>query len=260
MDDETLKIMLAKKNTGPSNASQKVCHQFLKAIEQKRWGWLWECPNGGSRCPYRHALPPDYVFKDAKKDKVEERTLEEILEEERSKLTGGVKVTPDTYTVWYEKIKKKKEEELQKNSKSREKALKAGQVKMTGREWFSQEGYKEEDDGEGSDGDDVDLMALLKSKKKEEEETDAENARLAEELNKAVEEELAQTAKENEAPLETTTGPDDPPKGTQKADDLADLPPIDNNESVPVVILENVDTSLFTENLDDIPDEFSDDE
>lgn len=54
----------------------------MKAIETKKYGWFWECPAGGDKCQYRHALPQGYVFQSTKKkEKVETRPLEEILEE-----------------------------------------------------------------------------------------------------------------------------------------------------------------------------------
>eukprot|EP01115_Flamella_aegyptia_P002870 TRINITY_DN1425_c0_g1_i5.p1 TRINITY_DN1425_c0_g1~~TRINITY_DN1425_c0_g1_i5.p1 ORF type:complete len:218 (+),score=66.34 TRINITY_DN1425_c0_g1_i5:61-714(+) len=31
-----------------------VCKYFLEAIEQKKYGWFWECPNGGDKCQYMH--------------------------------------------------------------------------------------------------------------------------------------------------------------------------------------------------------------
>jgi len=253
-DDETLKRMLAKKNTQPANASEKVCRQFLKAIEDKRWGWFWVCPNGGDKCPYKHALPQGYVFKDKKAEKVETRTLEDVLEEERANLgSGGTKVTPETFAIWYEKIKAQKEAAAQKNKDSRQKALKSG-ARMTGREVLSQADFVDPD-ADGSDGDEIDLVALRREKLKEEEALDEENARMAVELNKAVEEELAETARERELNGEPAPIDDEleTPKPTPTKDE-----PVDVKE--PEAVLENVDTSLFTENIEDIPDDFSDDD
>ena len=52
-----------------------------------RFGWFWECPNGGEKCQYRHALPPGFVLKSQKKAmdeaaKANTITLEEFLEVE----------------------------------------------------------------------------------------------------------------------------------------------------------------------------------
>jgi hypothetical protein len=61
-----------------------VCKYFLEAIEQKKYGWFWGCPNGGDACMYVHCLPPGFVLKTQKKDdeeEVETQPIEEILEE-----------------------------------------------------------------------------------------------------------------------------------------------------------------------------------
>lgn len=64
----------------------QICKYFIDAIEQQKYGWFWECPNGGEKCMYVHALPPGYVLKKKKTDEdeeVEEPTpLEEIIEEQ----------------------------------------------------------------------------------------------------------------------------------------------------------------------------------
>ena len=39
-----------------------TCQYFLEAVEKNLYGWLWECPNGGDKCVYTHALPPGYVL------------------------------------------------------------------------------------------------------------------------------------------------------------------------------------------------------
>lgn len=40
------------------------CNNFIEAVEKNLYGWLWECPNGGDKCKYTHALPPGYVLKE----------------------------------------------------------------------------------------------------------------------------------------------------------------------------------------------------
>jgi hypothetical protein len=64
----------------------QICKYFLDAVEKSLYGWFWECPNGGEKCMYRHALPPGYVLKrDQKKaDEGPVITLEELIEEEVS--------------------------------------------------------------------------------------------------------------------------------------------------------------------------------
>ena len=52
-----------------------------------RFGWFWECPNGGEKCQYRHALPAGFVLKSQRKaledaEKANTISLEEFLEVE----------------------------------------------------------------------------------------------------------------------------------------------------------------------------------
>ena len=62
----------------------QVCKHFLQAIEKGLYGWFWNCPNGGDKCIYRHALPPGFVFKKTKSDNDDEGTItiEELVEQE----------------------------------------------------------------------------------------------------------------------------------------------------------------------------------
>lgn len=62
----------------------QVCKHFLHAIEKGIYGWFWECPSGGDKCIYRHALPPGFVFKKAMKEEEEEEviSMEELVEKE----------------------------------------------------------------------------------------------------------------------------------------------------------------------------------
>ncbi len=41
----------------------QICKYFLDAVENSKYGWFWQCPNGGKNCMYRHALPPGFVLK-----------------------------------------------------------------------------------------------------------------------------------------------------------------------------------------------------
>lgn len=31
-----------------------TCLHFLEAVEDEKFGWRWECKQGGDKCPYRH--------------------------------------------------------------------------------------------------------------------------------------------------------------------------------------------------------------
>ena len=101
-----------------------VCKFFLDAIEKELYGWFWTCPNGGSTCKYRHALPPGFVFK-TKRQREEEQAAKlageqedvdigELIEIERAKLpnTGLTKVTADTFKAWKEARDKRKLAEM----------------------------------------------------------------------------------------------------------------------------------------------------
>uniref|UniRef100_A0A1I7YK46 Zinc finger CCCH domain-containing protein 15 homolog n=1 Tax=Steinernema glaseri TaxID=37863 RepID=A0A1I7YK46_9BILA len=122
-----------------TNQTDIVCKYFLEAVENNKYGWFWECPNG-SKCIYRHALPPGYVLKKERKkmeelQKQEEISLEELIEKERSALSAQnlVKVTLETFIAW-------------KKKKIREKKQKAAESEKQKRTNFKS-GKQEEDDG-----------------------------------------------------------------------------------------------------------------
>jgi len=100
-------VVNRKINNKPT--SNKECNFFLKAIEEKKYGYFWECPNG-ENCIYRHALPPDYVFKSDKKEVLVTKSLDEIIEERRAGLNheGGTPVNEITFNAWKEKKKLEK--------------------------------------------------------------------------------------------------------------------------------------------------------
>ena len=69
------------------SASGRRTHIGLTFKFVFRFGWFWECPNGGEKCQYRHALPPGFVLKSQKKAaeeaaKANTISLEEFLEVE----------------------------------------------------------------------------------------------------------------------------------------------------------------------------------
>jgi len=276
-DENTLRQILRKKELGrPVNASAQVCKHFVAAIEANRWGWFWECPNGNTKCIYRHALPPDYVLKkDKKKDAIETRSLEAVLEEERANLTGtGVKVTPETFAAWKEKIRKQKEKDAKKAGQQRQQELKSGKARMTGREIMESGSSNYQEDSGSDDG--IDIAKLKKEKEAQETAMDEENAKIAAELAKEVEEEFQRDAAESknnkieiygeELPKEILTH-----NGnviTNKSNNVNNNNNNNNNNntnttsnSTPIV-LAGVDVSLFgAEEGAEIEDvEFSDDE
>eukprot|EP01115_Flamella_aegyptia_P002867 TRINITY_DN1425_c0_g1_i1.p2 TRINITY_DN1425_c0_g1~~TRINITY_DN1425_c0_g1_i1.p2 ORF type:complete len:208 (+),score=67.24 TRINITY_DN1425_c0_g1_i1:672-1295(+) len=115
-----------------------VCKYFLEAIEQKKYGWFWECPNGGDKCQYMHSLPPGFVLKQPKKqeEEVEVQPIEEIIEEARSKLTVRTPLTLELFLKWKEDKKKRREEEQKANREKRDQEVKTGKIMRSGREMF----------------------------------------------------------------------------------------------------------------------------
>jgi hypothetical protein len=49
-DDAKLKDVVGKKHGSQKIANQTdiICKYFLDAIENGKYGWFWECPNGGT--------------------------------------------------------------------------------------------------------------------------------------------------------------------------------------------------------------------
>ncbi|KAF3670929.1 Zinc finger CCCH domain-containing protein 11 [Capsicum annuum] len=112
-----------------------VCKYFLEAVEKKQYGWFWVCPNGGKECHYRHALPPGYILKSQMKALLQEEAdkmpIEEEIDEQRAKLTSSTPLTTDLFMEW----KKKKMEEREANL-AKERADRAKNDRMSGRELF----------------------------------------------------------------------------------------------------------------------------
>lgn len=72
------------------NQTSIVCKYFIDAVENSKYGWFWECPNG-EKCIYRHALPEGYILKKDRKKmeelkKLDEISLEELIEKEVIKI------------------------------------------------------------------------------------------------------------------------------------------------------------------------------
>lgn len=141
---------IAKDNI--NKPTEIVCKYFLDAIESRKYGWFWDCPNG-DKCIYRHALPPGFVLK--KKETAEERaereayekehalTIEDFLETERHKL--GKELTPvteETFKKWKEERKLKEKDEKIAEAQRKKDAydnFKAGMksgIAFSGRELF----------------------------------------------------------------------------------------------------------------------------
>ncbi|KAL7092031.1 hypothetical protein ACP275_12G140200 [Erythranthe tilingii] len=127
-----------------------VCKHFLEAVEKKQYGWFWVCPNGGKECQYRHALPPGYILKSQMKALLEEESnkipIEEEIENQRAKVTTTTPMTPELFMQW----KKKKVEEREAGLAA-QRADRAKNDRMSGRELFLSDASLFIDDAEAYD-------------------------------------------------------------------------------------------------------------
>ncbi|KAG1337971.1 zinc finger CCCH domain-containing protein 11 [Cocos nucifera] len=136
-DQETLEKVVESKNKeyNQNKPTEIVCKYFLEAVEKKQYGWFWVCPNGGKDCHYRHALPPGYVLKSQMKALLEEETekisIEEEIENQRAKVAASTPLTPELFMQW----KKKKMEEREAGLAA-QRAERAKNDRMSGRELF----------------------------------------------------------------------------------------------------------------------------
>ncbi|KAI8834924.1 hypothetical protein BJ741DRAFT_608649 [Chytriomyces cf. hyalinus JEL632] len=135
-DAKLAEVVGSKQDASNTNLpTEIVCKFFLDAIDNQKYGWFWECPNGNKSCKYRHALPPGYVLK--KKETEAERrereahekenaiTIEDFLDTERHNL--GPNLTPineDTFHKWKADRKAKQAEEEDKKAKDKAEAFK----------------------------------------------------------------------------------------------------------------------------------------
>ncbi|XP_067626575.1 zinc finger CCCH domain-containing protein 15 homolog [Eurosta solidaginis] len=156
-DDAKLKEVVDKKHSAEKKrpTTDIICKYFLEAVEKSKYGWFWECPNGG-KCIYRHALPPGYVLKKDKKnlDKPSELSLVDLIERERAALGASqTRVTLETFLAWKKrKIQEKKEKLAAEEEKKKNDFSKGKQFGISGREMFS---FNPDlvDDGPMEDGD-----------------------------------------------------------------------------------------------------------
>ncbi|CAH2090786.1 unnamed protein product [Euphydryas editha] len=143
-DEEKLKEVVEKKH-GEGNKQRPttdiICKHFLEAVEKSKYGWFWECP-AGTKCIYRHALPPGFVLKRDKKkleDKKNEISLVDLIEKERAALgPNQTKITLETFLAWKKKKIKDKQDALTQAEEQKRNDFKAGRaVGLSGREMFS---------------------------------------------------------------------------------------------------------------------------
>lgn len=164
-DEDKLREVVEKKHGAAEKAMPKtdiICKHFLEALESSKYGWFWECPNGGSKCHYRHALPPGFVLKkDRKKeDKGDHVSIEELVEIERAALGHyQTKITLETFLAWKRrKIEERKENARKENEKKKAEFKAGNRVGLSGRDMFTfNPELAQDDDENGDDGEAFDI-------------------------------------------------------------------------------------------------------
>ncbi|KAM0755272.1 hypothetical protein T439DRAFT_322310 [Meredithblackwellia eburnea MCA 4105] len=169
-NDEKLQEVVGKKNRNAAT-TDIVCKHFIDAVETGRYGWFWECPEGGDSCKYRHALPPGFVLKSQKKKEEEdakkkEITIEEFLEVERHKLDHS-KLTPltkETFAEWKKNRMDRKDAQASLQQQSKTAQLAMGKANgMSGRDLFTFNpnlGMESDEEDDGEDDWDITLMRI----------------------------------------------------------------------------------------------------
>ncbi|KDN43949.1 hypothetical protein K437DRAFT_236836 [Tilletiaria anomala UBC 951] len=158
-DEEKLNKVILSKHGNPKSTTDKVCKYFLQAVEDGKYGWFWECPNGGEKCMYKHRLPPGFVLKSQRKEqealeKANEISLEEFLEVERHKLGPNLTpVTAESFAKWKkERVDKKVAEEEALKGKKERQAQMNKLTGLSGREMFELQPDMFEDEEDEADG------------------------------------------------------------------------------------------------------------
>ncbi|KFM62197.1 Zinc finger CCCH domain-containing protein 15-like protein, partial [Stegodyphus mimosarum] len=143
-DEAKLKEVVEKKHGETDRKMPKtdiICKYFLDALENNKYGWFWECPNGANKCHYRHALPPGFVLKKDKKkeEKSEQISIEDLVEKQRAQLgTNLTRITYETFQLWKKKKLKEKQEKNRKEEDRKRAEFKAGRhVGLSGRDMFT---------------------------------------------------------------------------------------------------------------------------
>uniref|UniRef100_A0A060T697 ARAD1C12276p n=1 Tax=Blastobotrys adeninivorans TaxID=409370 RepID=A0A060T697_BLAAD len=154
-DEEKLRSVVLSKHGNPKTTTDKVCKYFIEAVENRKYGWFWVCPNGGDQCKYKHSLPPGFKLKTKEELRAEREaeasrpkiTLEDFIETERLKLPKNLTpVTLETFNKWKQdrQSKKEAEKELEKKKATKSKILSGKELLQSGK-------YTEDEDDDGSD-------------------------------------------------------------------------------------------------------------
>lgn len=169
-DQAKLDSVINSKHGNPKSTTDKICKFFVQAVEDGKYGWFWECPNGGEKCMYKHRLPPGFVLKSQKKEleaaeKANEISLEEFLESARHSLGSNLTpVTPESFNVWKQsRLDKRAAEEEALESKKKSQAQANKMTGLSGRELFQfNSSYFDDADGDDNGGDEFDIHSYMK--------------------------------------------------------------------------------------------------
>jgi len=165
-DQGTLEKVVEERRTEKNRKNQTtiVCKYFLEALEQNKYGWFWECPNGDD-CQYVHALPPGFVLKRKEKnvqplkDENEGPSLEEQIEEERLKVREGPTLTKELFLAWKKAKEERKAAEAKAKEDEKKEAVRAGRViLLNGRELLIYKPQLFADDEEAMDDKELEVM------------------------------------------------------------------------------------------------------
>ncbi|CEO98208.1 C3H1-type domain-containing protein [Plasmodiophora brassicae] len=161
------------------NRTDIVCKYFLDAVEARKYGPLWVCPNNGKDCQYNHCLPQGFVLQRDKKLMAEQEgddvSLEEQIEIDRAALLKRSDLTPATkesFEKW--KIAQKEKAEAEVKAKVKAAMDKKAMGKMglatglSGRDLFTFDPSLFVDDLDAANDDELEIVA--------EEEEDADRA------------------------------------------------------------------------------------
>ncbi|XP_002741701.1 zinc finger CCCH domain-containing protein 15-like [Saccoglossus kowalevskii] len=261
-DQEKLQQVIDKKHAEQESKKPKteiVCKFFLQAIEDCKYGWFWSCPNG-TKCMYRHALPPGFVLKSSKKkeedDNQDQITLEELIEEERAKIGANhAKITLESFLEWKRSKLEQKKEKFNTQMKKKKEDFKQGKsLGISGREVFEFKPELVDADDEGADD-----IRYIREEDDEEEKDDVEAVELTLEAlaasatqadSSGITSRKSQQLTNNIDKNINTSQPSNQEEENNKLDEAAALPP---SSSTPVEdpSLDGVqiDEQLFTDDV-----------
>ncbi|VDK54466.1 unnamed protein product [Anisakis simplex] len=114
------------------NQTDIVCKYFIEAVENSKYGWFWECPNGDG-CIYRHALPPGY------RAALNARKL--------------TKITLQSFVEWKKRKLRERKHKFAEAEKEKKKNFKIGKsVGLSGRDLFTFNPDLIQDDDDDAEG------------------------------------------------------------------------------------------------------------